>query len=131
MSTAKSKDRPPAATHHDRRHIAATTELQYDRNSPRESAAIPASEPRHEALASWWARGRVEELSAQDWQGMQSGTPRADLREQILELLTSHGGNLAAVARALDCTRSMLQRRLARFGIDPTRHRGRGEPPHE
>lgn len=55
----------------------------------------------------------------------------ARLREQILELLTSHGGNLAAVARALDCTRSMLQRRLARFGIDPTRHRGRGEPPHE
>jgi len=47
---------------------------------------LPASEPRHDVLASLWARTRIDGLMAQDWQGLQRGTMRADLRDAITEL---------------------------------------------
>jgi Ca-activated chloride channel homolog len=47
---------------------------------------FPEAEPRNESLASLWARGRVEDLSAQDWGGLQSGSPRAALKEEITNL---------------------------------------------
>ncbi len=47
---------------------------------------FPASEPKHEALAALWARHRVEELSAEDWGGLPSGSLRPELREQITSL---------------------------------------------
>jgi Ca-activated chloride channel family protein len=47
---------------------------------------LPASEPRHDVLASLWARTRIDDLMSQDWQGMQGGTMRADLRDAITQL---------------------------------------------
>jgi len=47
---------------------------------------FPGSEPRHPELASWWARTRIEDLSAQDWLGMQTGSLRPELREEITQL---------------------------------------------
>jgi transcriptional regulator of acetoin/glycerol metabolism len=42
-----------------------------------------------------------------------------ELRETVVRLLREHGGNVAAVARALGKGRTQIQRWVARFGIDP------------
>ena len=47
---------------------------------------LPASEARHDVLATLWARARVEQLMGQDWLGMQRGVPRTDMREAITQL---------------------------------------------
>jgi Ca-activated chloride channel homolog len=47
---------------------------------------FPSWQPQHEALASLWARGRVEDLSAQDMAGIQNGSMRGDLREEITRI---------------------------------------------
>jgi Ca-activated chloride channel family protein len=47
---------------------------------------LPASQPERDVLASLWARTKVEHLMSQDWQGMQSGNPRPDLRAEITRL---------------------------------------------
>lgn len=47
---------------------------------------LPASEPRNQALAQLWARTKIDELMSGDWQGMQNGNPRADLKQQITQL---------------------------------------------
>jgi Ca-activated chloride channel family protein len=47
---------------------------------------LPASEPRHDVLASLWARTRIDDLMSQDWQGLQSGTMRPELRDAITQL---------------------------------------------
>jgi len=47
---------------------------------------LPAKEPRHDVLASLWARTRVDDLMSQDWAGMQSGSPRPGIREEITQL---------------------------------------------
>jgi transcriptional regulator with AAA-type ATPase domain len=41
------------------------------------------------------------------------------LRDQLVALLREHGGNLAAVARAMGKGRTQIQRWVSRFGIDP------------
>lgn len=43
--------------------------------------------------------------------------PVADERQQLVELLRTHSGNLSAVARALVTSRTQVQRLLARHGI--------------
>lgn len=50
------------------------------------SVNLPAAEAQHESLAALWARKRIEDLSAQDWTGMQSRNPKANLREEITRL---------------------------------------------
>jgi Ca-activated chloride channel family protein len=47
---------------------------------------LPADEPRHDVLATLWARNRIDSLMAKDWAGMQQGTPMKDLKEQITAL---------------------------------------------
>ena len=51
---------------------------------------LPESEQRHDVLATLWARTRVEDLMSQDWNGMQSGAPRAEIRDAITELGLKH-----------------------------------------
>ncbi len=56
---------------------------------------IPVSLPKHQsenrALASVWARARVDDLMSQDWNGLQMGTTRRDLKEAITELGLKYG----------------------------------------
>ncbi len=48
--------------------------------------SLPGSEPRHDSLATLWARARVEDLMSQDWTGAQGGSIRNDLREAITQV---------------------------------------------
>jgi Ca-activated chloride channel family protein len=52
---------------------------------------LPEREDENGALASMWARARVEELMAQNLQGLQSGQFPADLKEQVVKLALDHG----------------------------------------
>jgi Ca-activated chloride channel family protein len=47
---------------------------------------LPGSELRHDVLASLWARTRIGDLMAQDWQGLQNGAMRDDVRTAITRL---------------------------------------------
>ena len=47
---------------------------------------LPASDPNNDVLATVWARAKVEDLMSQDWLGVQRNTPRANLKDAILEL---------------------------------------------
>jgi Ca-activated chloride channel family protein len=47
---------------------------------------LPESEERHDALASLWARTRIDDLMAQDYSGLQSGNMRKDVEEEITRL---------------------------------------------
>jgi sigma-54 dependent transcriptional regulator, acetoin dehydrogenase operon transcriptional activator AcoR len=42
---------------------------------------------------------------------------------QLIQLLTEHGGNVAAVSRALGKQRTLVHRWLRRLGIDPEQYR--------
>jgi transcriptional regulator with GAF, ATPase, and Fis domain len=44
-------------------------------------------------------------------------------REKLVNLLESHGGNIAAVAKQLGKPRAQIYRWLSRFGISPRQHR--------
>jgi len=47
---------------------------------------LPDNEPRHDVLATLWARTRIDELMSQDYAGVQSGNLRDDVREAITQL---------------------------------------------
>ncbi len=47
---------------------------------------LPASEPKHDVVATLWARRKVDELMGRDWAGMQNGRPEGDLKEEIAKL---------------------------------------------
>ena len=47
---------------------------------------LPESEERHDALASLWARTRIDDLMAQDYGGLQAGNIRKDVKEEITRL---------------------------------------------
>lgn len=47
---------------------------------------LPKAEPRHDVLATLWARARIDDLMGQDFNGAQQGGMRADLRETITQL---------------------------------------------
>jgi hypothetical protein len=47
---------------------------------------FPETMASHDVLASLWARARVDELMGQDFQGMQSGNMRTDLKDTITQL---------------------------------------------
>ena len=40
----------------------------------------------HEALASLWARAKVDDLMGQDWAGVQNRTPRPGIKQEITQL---------------------------------------------
>ncbi|HZS11223.1 MAG TPA: VIT domain-containing protein [Nitrospirales bacterium] len=47
---------------------------------------LPATEARHDVLATLWARTRVEDLMAQDYAGIQQGRPAAEIKQAITKL---------------------------------------------
>jgi Ca-activated chloride channel family protein len=47
---------------------------------------LPETETRHDVLPTLWARARVANLMGQDYLGVQQGTPRIDIRDQITQL---------------------------------------------
>ncbi len=47
---------------------------------------LPEHEERHDVIATLWARGRVAELMAEDYRGIQSNSPRQEIRDQITQL---------------------------------------------
>ncbi len=51
---------------------------------------LPVKEARHDVLGSIWARARIADLMAQDYNGAQNGSMRADLREAITQLGLEH-----------------------------------------
>ncbi len=46
-----------------------------------------------------------------------------ELRDELVRMLREHGGNLAAVARAMDKDRTQIRRWLKRYGLNPDRYR--------
>jgi len=47
---------------------------------------FPESDAQHDVLATLWARNRVDELMSQDFEGMQQGNVKPDLKETITNL---------------------------------------------
>jgi Ca-activated chloride channel family protein len=47
---------------------------------------LPEAQPQHDVLATLWARARIDDLMSRDYQGIQQGTTREDLREAITQL---------------------------------------------
>ncbi len=47
---------------------------------------LPGFAPEHDVLASLWARTKIAELMAQNYEGIQQGSPRKDVREAITQL---------------------------------------------
>ncbi len=54
------------------------------------SVTLPAAEKRNAVLGRLWARQRISQIMSQDWQGMQQGAPKDDLKEQIVQLGLEH-----------------------------------------
>ncbi|HTM49492.1 MAG TPA: VIT and VWA domain-containing protein [Bryobacteraceae bacterium] len=50
------------------------------------AVTLPDSEPKHDVLATLWARRRVDDLMGQDWEGTQSGRPRSDMKEAVTKV---------------------------------------------
>lgn len=51
---------------------------------------LPAAEPKHDAIASLWARRKIADLVGQDYVGAHFGTIKPELREQITRLGLEH-----------------------------------------
>ncbi len=47
---------------------------------------LPADEPRHDVLASLWARKKIDDLMAHDYAGLQQGSAREDVQKAITQL---------------------------------------------
>ena len=47
---------------------------------------LPEIESRHSVLATLWARTRIDDLMSQDYNGIQNGNPRDEIREAITQL---------------------------------------------
>ncbi|MBN8732418.1 MAG: hypothetical protein J0L64_17885, partial [Acidobacteria bacterium] len=47
---------------------------------------LPATQPEHEVMATLWARAKVDHLMSQDWQGIQNGNPKPELKAAITQL---------------------------------------------
>jgi len=47
---------------------------------------LPDNEPRRDVLATLWARTRIDDLMSQDYNGIQNGNPREDVKEGITQL---------------------------------------------
>jgi Ca-activated chloride channel family protein len=55
----------------------------YSRSIP---VVLPEARPEHDVLATLWARTRIDDIMRQDWQGVQRGTPRDDVKAEITRL---------------------------------------------
>ena len=50
------------------------------------AVSLPDREQDNQSLASLWARDKIDDLMSQDWNGLQQGTMRDNLRQQITQL---------------------------------------------
>jgi Ca-activated chloride channel family protein len=50
------------------------------------TVTLPAKEPAHDVLASLWARAKINDLMAQDYNGIQMGTVQDKLKDAIAQL---------------------------------------------
>lgn len=48
--------------------------------------SLPQNEPKHDVLASLWARTKIEDLMDQDLTGIQNGTPDPEIKKAITDL---------------------------------------------
>jgi len=51
---------------------------------------LPEKESNNAALASIWARAKVDKLMAKDWIGIQRGAPAQEIKEQIVKVALNH-----------------------------------------
>ena len=51
---------------------------------------LPGYEPNHDVLATLWARTKIADLMAQDYNGIQQGTPQPNVRKAITQLGLDH-----------------------------------------
>ena len=59
----------------------------FGRETVREIAVnFPENAPEHDVLATLWARTRIDDLMAQDYAGVQSGNPKAEVKDTITNL---------------------------------------------
>ncbi|HSK72719.1 MAG TPA: VIT domain-containing protein [Pyrinomonadaceae bacterium] len=47
---------------------------------------FPASEPNHDVLATLWARTRIDDLMSFDWNGIQNGNAKTEIKDTITNL---------------------------------------------
>ena len=47
---------------------------------------FPDNEARHDVLATLWARTRIDDLMSQDWNGIQQGTAKPEVKETITQI---------------------------------------------
>ncbi len=47
---------------------------------------LPQTEPRHDVIATLWARARIDDLMSQDYAGVQQGNPVEHVKKQITDL---------------------------------------------
>ena len=47
---------------------------------------LPDNQPRHDVLATLWARTSIDDLMSQDYAGLQNNNPREEIREAITQL---------------------------------------------
>ncbi len=50
------------------------------------AVTLPDSEPRHDVLATLWARRRIDDLMGQDWLGTQRGHPKSEMQEAVTQI---------------------------------------------
>lgn len=59
----------------------------FGRETVREiNVVFPETEPNHDVLATLWARTRIDDLMAQDYQGIQSGSVKPEVKDTITNL---------------------------------------------
>ncbi|MBM3299852.1 MAG: VWA domain-containing protein, partial [Deltaproteobacteria bacterium] len=51
---------------------------------------LPEKEPGNSALASIWARAKVDDLMDRDWMGAQKGSPDPSIKEEIVRVALAH-----------------------------------------
>jgi Ca-activated chloride channel family protein len=47
---------------------------------------LPEAQPQNEVLATLWARTRIDQLMSEDFQGLQNGNPKPEVRDTITQL---------------------------------------------
>jgi DNA-binding NtrC family response regulator len=94
------------------------------RRGPRVEASGPAA-PGAATPPGGSARGPLGAMPPAAPSGGRAGDD--ELREQLINLLTVHEGNVVAVARALSTRRAQVYRWLRRFSIDVNRFRRRDD----
>jgi Ca-activated chloride channel family protein len=55
-----------------------------------EPIVFPAIAPEHKIAATFWARAQIDALMDGDLQGMQSGNPKAEIRDAIIDIAIKH-----------------------------------------